>query len=123
MGSVIDYIDCPHCSQEATLDFYYKTGEEYIICTNCGYNRAYYISRKNDYEDVSEPVWITEELKNPYGIYKLRYKGEVATKLGSLENEDHWVNFVSDVMQDKDKIEMFTLNRFINNQIETTTII
>ena len=38
MGSVIDYIDCPNCGNEAFSDFYYKTGEEYVNCNSCGYH-------------------------------------------------------------------------------------
>ena len=38
MGSVIDYIECPNCKHEAYSDFYYKTGEEYVNCQNCGYH-------------------------------------------------------------------------------------
>ena len=40
MGSVIDYIECPNCKQEAFSDFYYKTGEDYINCGSCGYHYA-----------------------------------------------------------------------------------
>lgn len=123
MGSVLEEIECPNCKLEATLDFYYKTGEEFIICRHCGYHKSHYLDRSDDYEDVSEPKWVTEELKNPYGVYRLKYKQDAFTKLGSLENEQHWTDFVSEVMSDKEDIEFFTLSRLINNQIETTTII
>ena len=123
MGSVIEHIDCPHCGQEATLDFYYKTGEEFILCTNCGYHKSSYLDKSEDYEDISEAKWVTEELTNPYGIYKIKYKADVFTKLGSLEDEQHWTDFVSEVMGDKDHIEFFTLNRYVNGQIETPNII
>ena len=43
MGSVIDYIECPHCGQEAYIDFYYKTGEEYINCNKCGYQENIFV--------------------------------------------------------------------------------
>ena len=35
MGSVIDFIECPNCSQEAYSDFYYKSGEQYVSCSSC----------------------------------------------------------------------------------------
>lgn len=123
MGSVIEHIECPNCKLEASLDFYYKTGEEFVVCTNCGYHKSTYIDRSDDYEDVSEPKWVTEELKNPYGLYRLKYKSDAFTKLGSLENEQHWTDFVSEVMTDTQDIEYFTLNRLVDNKIETTTII
>ena len=123
MGSVLEEIDCPHCSNEATLDFYYKTGEEYIMCNHCGYYRAQYIDRSDDYEDVSEPKWITDELKNPYGVYRIQLIDHPGYQIGSLENEKHWIEFVADTMQHKDQIKSFTLNRFINNRLEKTIII
>jgi Zn ribbon nucleic-acid-binding protein len=123
MGSVIDQIECPNCREEATLDFYYKTGEEYVICGNCGYHRASWIDRSSDYEDVSEPKWVHEELKNPYGVYRLKNKGEIATCVGSLENEEHWNNFSIEVMKEPDNIESFTLKRFINGEFIETKLI
>ena len=123
MGSVIEHIDCPNCKQEATLDFYYNTGEEYILCTHCGYHKAVYIDTQDDYPDIAKARWITEELTNPYGIYKLKHIDDKFTKLGSLEDEQHWIDFVSEIMSDKDGIEFFTLSRLVDDKIETTTII
>lgn len=123
MGSVMDHIECPNCKQEATLDFYYNTGEEYILCTHCGYHKAVYIDTQDDYPDIAKARWITEELTNPYGIYKLKHIDDKFTKLGSLEDEQHWIDFVSEIMSDKDGIEFFTLSRLVDDKIETTTII
>ena len=123
MGSVLEEIECPNCKLEATLDFYYKTGEEYIICNHCGYHRAHYLDRTDDYEDVSEPKWVTEELRNPYGLYRIQLMDSPGYQIGSLVDEKHWIDFVSDTMKHQDQIKSFTLNRFINNKIETTTII
>jgi len=47
MGSVIDYIECPNCEQEAYSDFYYKTGEEYVNCMNCGYHHSATIKNRD----------------------------------------------------------------------------
>jgi hypothetical protein len=39
MGSTIDNITCPKCKyKEATTELYYKTGEEIIFCSRCGYH-------------------------------------------------------------------------------------
>ena len=54
MGSVIDYIECPNCKQEAFSDFYYKTGEDYINCSNCGYHYAQTLKRDEDGKFVTE---------------------------------------------------------------------
>lgn len=45
MGSVIDYQECPNCKMEAAMDFYYKTGEEYMNCPHCGISNGYLTHR------------------------------------------------------------------------------
>jgi hypothetical protein len=38
MGSVISEVECPKCGySDAYCEFYYKIGEEYIFCKECGY--------------------------------------------------------------------------------------
>ena len=55
MGSVIDHIECPNCKQEAYSDFYYKTGEEYVNCNNCGYHRsATIVNRDKKLSELTE---------------------------------------------------------------------
>ena len=44
MGSTLDNTTCPKCKyKEATRELYYKTGEEIIFCSRCGYNSEYNI--------------------------------------------------------------------------------
>ena len=55
MGSVIDYIECPNCSYEAYNDYYYKTGEEYTMCNNCGYSySAQIINRDKPLDELTD---------------------------------------------------------------------
>lgn len=38
MGSVLSEVNCPKCGFErAMVDYYYKSGEEYVRCYQCGY--------------------------------------------------------------------------------------
>jgi Zn ribbon nucleic-acid-binding protein len=91
MGSVIDYIECPNCKQEAWMDFYYKTGEEYVSCNNCGYHKSIIIvNRDKKLSELTQEDWKVEELKNPYGAYRLKVYHSVATQCGSLENEEQY---------------------------------
>ena len=50
MGSVIDYNkDCPRCKQENCIyEFWYKTGEEFFHCPDCGYHREFRYKRGED---------------------------------------------------------------------------
>ena len=117
MGSVIDYIECPNCKHEASDDFYYKTGEEYINCGNCGYHRsATIINRDKNLNELTESDWNIEELKNPFGAYRLKVYHSVATQCGSLENETQYNELKKNIEADVE-IEYCSVSRFIDNKI------
>ena len=117
MGSVIDYIECPNCKTEAMSDFYYKTGEEYINCNNCGYHRsATIINRDKNLNELTDSDWNIEELKNPFGAYRLKVYHSVATQCGSLENETQYNELKKNIEADVE-IEYCSVSRFIDNKI------
>jgi hypothetical protein len=132
MGSVIDYIECPHCEHEAFSDFYYKTGEEYINCQNCGYHysatyktddEGEYITKDgtDNYESDNLIVEM-KELKNPYGAYRLKYYDSVGYECGSLESEQNCVELLVEVKA-LNNIEYFSINRFVDGEIVTIDVI
>ena len=117
MGSVIDYIECPNCKTEAMSDFYYKTGEEYINCSNCGYHRsATIINRDKNLNELTDSDWNIEELKNPFGAYRLKVYHSVSTQCGSLENEEQYNELKKNIEADVE-IEYCSVSRFIDNKI------
>ena len=117
MGSVIDYIECPNCKHEASDDFYYTTGEEYINCNNCGYHRsATIINRDKNLNELTDSDWNIEELKNPYGAYRLKVYHSVAAQCGSLENEEQYNELKKNIEADVE-IEYCSVSRFIDNKI------
>jgi len=123
MGSVIDYIECPHCKSEAFSDFYYKTGEEYINCQNCGYHySATIINRDKLLTELTDEDWKINELKDPYGAYRLKYYDSVAYECGSLENEQNSVELLVQV-REQDNIELFTISRFVDGEIKIIHVI
>ena len=123
MGSVIDYIECPNCKHEASDDFYYKTGEEYVNCGNCGYHRsATIVNRDKKLSELTEEDWKVEELKNPYGAYRLKVYHSVATQCGSLENEEQYNEFKLQLEGDVE-IEFCSVSRFVDGEIKVEMII
>ena len=123
MGSVIDYIECPNCKHEASDDFYYKTGEEYINCNNCGYHRsATIVNRDKKLSELTEDDWKVEELKTPYGAYRLKVYHSVATQCGSLENEEQF-NELKKTIEDDMEVEFCSVSKFINGEIVTEMIV
>ena len=132
MGSVIDYIECPHCKSEAYNDFYYKTGEEYINCQNCGYHYSATYKRDDDGEFVTKDgtnnytfdnlIMETKELKDPYGAYRIKHYDSVAYECGSIENETEY-NELKRYSSDDPNIELSTISRFVNGEIVVEDII
>jgi hypothetical protein len=136
MGSVIDYIECPNCEQEAFSDYYYKTGEQYINCNNCGYHYSFIIKRDkegnmikiDESKDfaVDNVVREEKELKEPYGAYRIKYYDSVATQCGSLTDKKDYDIFVSEIISfsnQENKIEYCSISRFIFGDIITENII
>ena len=123
MGSVLDFIECPNCKHEASDDFYYKTGEEYVNCGNCGYHRsATIVNRDKKLSELTEEDWKVEELKNPYGAYRLKVYHSVATQCGSLENEEQF-NELKKTIEDDMEVEFCSVSKFINGEIVTEMIV
>ena len=123
MGSILDFIECPNCKHEAADDFYYKTGEEYVNCGNCGYHRsATIVNRDKKLSELTEEDWKVEELKNPYGAYRLKVYHSVATQCGSLENEEQYDEFKLQLEGDVE-IEFCSVSRFVDGEIKVEMII
>jgi Zn ribbon nucleic-acid-binding protein len=123
MASVLDYIECPNCKSEASDDFYYKTGEEYVNCNNCGYYKSVTIvNRDKKLSELTEQDWKIEELKDPYGAYRLKVYHSIATQCGSLENEEQYNLLVTNAEVDVE-IEYCSISRLIDGKIVTEVII
>jgi Zn ribbon nucleic-acid-binding protein len=132
MGSVIDFIECPNCTQEAYSDFYYKTGEQYVNCSNCGYVHSQFWKRNEegkletldgtDNYEFDNLTLVVEELKNPYGSYRLKTYQSPAYQVGSFETEDQYNEFKSNLTEDVE-IEVCTVSRFIDGEIKIETLV
>lgn len=134
MGSVIDYIECPRCKEEAFSDFYYKTGEEYINCNNCGYHYCYIIKRDDEGKMIKideskdftiDNVVIEEkEIKEPYGAYRIEFNDGVGS-CGTLETDDDYQKFVSDIVSftnQEHNIKEVVVNKLVGDKIHKEII-
>jgi Zn ribbon nucleic-acid-binding protein len=134
MGSVLDQIECPNCKQEATMDFYYKTGEEYVFCQNCGYNHSHTYRRDENGELVTKDgtddysfdnlIMDVKELKHPYGAFRVHYEDSVGYGCGSLENEESYDTLKASVLSmDGLVIDYATVSRFIDGEIKEEVLV
>jgi hypothetical protein len=123
MGSVIDYIECPNCTQDAYSNFYYKTGEEYTFCYYCGYYKSLtIINRDKKLSELTESDWKIKELKNPFGAYRLKLYHQPGFQCGSLENDEQYNNFKT-VNEVDVEIEFCSISRLIDGKIIDEIII
>lgn len=118
MGSVIDYIDCPNCGKEAMSDFYYKTGEEYVNCSHCGYHYSATIkNRDKKLTELTQEDWEIEEVKQPYGAFRYQMAGEVATICGTLTDEQEANDFrVQMRLEYQDHINFAMITRVVEGK-------
>jgi len=121
MGSVIDSQECINCRQEATIDYYYKTGEEYIFCMHCGYYKSCTIkNREKKLSELTDDDWELKEIANPYGCYRIKSKEHIATECGVLESDEMFNELKSTIMEDWDNVDFCTVSRFIDGEIVVT---
>lgn len=125
MGSVKDYIECPKCGGKAYDEFYYNSGEGFIVCPDCGYNRKFFITNWEDKEKEGEE-WIPKfELEEFGGIgaYRLRQKGAVGHELGSFTDVQGVAEFMKLVEDNKEKIEHAEYSQIVEGKVVTTVLI
>jgi len=127
MASVIDYIECPNCKQEAYSDFYYKTGEEYVNCNSCGYHySATIVNRDKKLNELTDADWEIKELKTPYGSYRIKFYNSSGYNCGALENEEQLNELKKELEESLHigvQIETVQLSRFVDGKIKIEMII
>jgi hypothetical protein len=125
MASVIDYIECTNCKTEAYSDFYYKTGEEYINCNNCGYHYSATIKNRNKkLSELTESDWEITELKNPYGAFRYKMSGEVSTICGTLTSAEDADRFRAEMkLEYQGHVEFAQISRLDNGGIVVEDVV
>ena len=125
MGSVIDYIECPNCKTEAYSDFYYKTGEEYVNCNNCGYHYSATIKdRTKKLTELTQDDWEVHELKSPYGSFRYKMAGEISTVCGSLTTAEDADKFrVAMKLEYQDHVEFAQISRLVGDEIVVEDVV
>jgi len=122
MGSVIDYIDCPHCGEEAYNDFYYKSGEEYTNCIHCGYQHSVTIkNRDKNLDELTDDDWEVKESPNPFGVCKIKTKDNLGHSVISLKDENQLNELkleIEELINNGIEIIGFCLSRFIEGEIK-----
>ena len=137
MGRVISNIDCPTCgSANCVEDLYYKTGEMYSSCPECGFYHNVFYKRdengtliKKDENlgfEFDNLIMVEEKQEKTYSVYRLKFTESVATEIGHIENEgecERFINEITSISKNDDTIELCELSRFVDGKIVKTTIV
>lgn len=125
MGSVIDCIECPNCkSPDCHSDYYYKTGEEYTFCSDCGYaKQIHIINREKPLKELTRDDWRIDEVDKPWASYRIKEIGMVGSTVGTLVSEEDY-NFVFDkVMENLESVDEFTISRYMDGKIVQVRVV
>lgn len=129
MGSVIDYLDCPKCGNEAYNEFYYKSGEEFIFCNSCGYSRKFFIDNWEDREKKKDDAlfeWLPNfklEETDGFGCYKIRPKGSVGMEVGTFTQPNSAEEFLNSIKGREAEIAHAEYSTFIDGEITKHVVI
>ena len=129
MGSVMDFSKCGNCQTEDSLmsDYYYKTGEEYVFCSECGFTHDAFWKRDENGKFASKDpekgykfdnfIPETNVIENPFGAYKIESKGNGAS-VGAIADEKQYNSFLRDIgLMDKSGVASIVVSRLINGEI------
>ena len=120
MGSVLDTINCPKCGNDAQSDFYYKTGEEYTLCQNCGYHKSITIKdRTKRLSEITDADIQVVEILNPVGAFRIKWKESVAWEIGTITDAEHLKHIESVIEEHKDDIEEASYNKVEDGVVKT----
>jgi Zn ribbon nucleic-acid-binding protein len=123
MGSIIDYIECPNCEHEAHSDFYYKTGEQIVNCSFCGYHHSITIKdRTKKLNEITEDDFEIKTITDPYGSYRISFFDSKGFLCGTILNEEHFMQIKKQCESDE-KIHTFEVSRYVDKKIKVEKII
>ena len=137
MGSVISNVNCPRCgSEECFEDFYYKTGEIFSSCPDCGYHRSSFYKRDDNGKLIKLDESKGFEFDNlvmenilypePFGSYRLKIKENLGSSSGTIIKSEDYDVLISEVaLQQKTEknVESFVISRYIDGKIVKENII
>ena len=113
MSSVLTDIECPQCGARAWLDYYCRTGEEYVSCEWCGFARSL---------ELTNGEWVVEEIK-AHAAVEHREKGRRGKWVGPVENAEELTKWISGVDTSRDLFEAAVYRRFVDGRWEETDVL
>ncbi len=128
MESYVDIISCPVCGSDAHNEIFLESGEDYILCGGCGYNRRFYITNLADQKKDadSEFGWVPQYTIDEFhgcGAYKLRGKGMTGYEHGSFTQPESEQELINLVEARKDELEHAEYTMYKDGQLNRVVLI
>lgn len=102
MGSIMEYVECEKCPNDAIVDFNYNTGEEFKNCSICGAGYTHFLIRdeeNNPIRDKDGKLTYKDEKFEGNGVAHLMYKNNVASVCIAPNNKEERVLWLKDIFK------------------------
>jgi hypothetical protein len=120
MSGVIEYIECPHCGNEAWIDM--DRWSEHMFCAHCGYTKQTFVSNLDEVAEGKLPQVETFLVDKPYGAYHVAYEDGTADA-GSLHDASSAAGLLPEINKYREEIVEAYMTRFVDGEIIKTTLV
>jgi uncharacterized ferredoxin-like protein len=96
-----------------------------MFCNNCGYHYSATIKNRNKkLSELTETDWEITELKNPYGAFRYKMAGDVATSCGSLATAEDANKFRIEMkLEYQSHVEFAQISRLVDGDIVVEDVV
>jgi len=120
MSGVIEYIDCPRCSNEAWIDM--DRWSEHTFCRHCGYTKQTFVTNLDEVAEGKLPEIETFLIAEPYGAYYVAYEDGTADA-GALHDVVSAAALLPEIDKYSDEVVEAYITRYVDGQIVKTTLV
>lgn len=120
MSGVLEYLDCPHCGNEAWIDIDRWT--EHMFCKHCGYTRQTFVSNLDDVAKGALPQIETFLVDKPYGAYYVAYQDGTADA-GTLHDASSATALLPEIDKYHEEITEAYITRYVDGEIQRIDLI
>lgn len=120
MSGVIEYINCPHCDNEAWMDA--SRWSDHLFCNHCGYTRETFVSNLDEVANGALPQVEVHCVDKPYGAYYVSYQDGTADA-GTLHDVGSASALLPEIDRYRDEIVEAYISRFVDGSIQKTVLV
>ena len=120
MSGILEYLDCPHCGNEAWIDMDRWT--EHMFCSHCGYTKQTFVTNLDEVAEGKMPQIETFLVDKPYGAYFVRYQDDTADA-GALHDASSATALLPEIDKYREEITEAYITRYVDGTIVKTDLL